>query len=201
MKKLAILILLSLFGCNEKPKENKIETPQTDTIQFKPAYKAPQAASGKLDTETEIEIDLQGDGNKTKSSLQQIKEQVGNPLEDGTPAEYIIKFDSANIPSLNIGCCAAKIINEGDLDNDGNEELSIYQEPMNGCTYTMTTYTFKNGEWKQLIPPFLIPTACNEIPLDEIKKRIFQENNKIYIYKSDMNDENFKLIKTEVKPL
>ncbi|RWW93825.1 hypothetical protein [Flavobacterium cerinum] len=199
MKKLAILLLLSVFGCNKKPTENKIETQQTDTVQFKPAYKTAEAIPEKLYSETEIEIDLQGNGNKTKASLQQIKEQVGNPLEDGTPAEYIIKFDNANIPSLNIGCCAAKLINEGDLNNDGNEELSIYQEPMNGCTYTMTTYTFKNGEWKQLIPPFLIPTACEEIPLDEIKKRVFQEKNKIYIYQTDINDENLKLIKTEAK--
>jgi hypothetical protein len=199
MKKLVILLLLSVFSCNKKTPETKIEVQQTDTLQFKPAHTTSETTSANLNPETEIEIDLLG--NSTKASLKQIKEQVGNPVEDGTPAEYIIVFNESAIPPLNIGCCAAKLINEGDLNNDGNEELSVYQEPMNGCTYTLTTYTFKNGEWKQLIPPFLIPTACEEIPLDEIKKRIFQENNKIYIYKTDMNDENFKLIKTEVKPL
>lgn len=199
MKKLIILLLLSVFACNKKTPETKTEVQQTDTLQLKPAHTISETKSANLNSETEIEINLLG--NSTKASLKQIKEQVGNPLEDGTPAEYIIVFNESAIPSLNIGCCAAKLINEGDLDNDGNEELSVYQEPMNGCTYTLTAYTFKNSEWKQLISPFLIPTACEEIRLDEIKKRIFQENNKIYIYKTDMNDENFKLIKTEVKLL
>lgn len=200
MKKLLILLLITVFACNKKTVETEIAVEQTDTIQFKPAYKTPETTS-VINPETEIKIDLQGNGEKTKATLKQLKEQVGNPLEDGFPAEYALVFDDETIPSLNIGCCAAKLINEGDLNNDGNDELSIYQEPMNGCTYTLTTYTYKNGEWKQLIEPFSIPTACEEIALDEIGKRVFKEGNEIYIYQTDMSDEDSKLIKTEAKLL
>lgn len=88
-----------------------------------------------------------------------------------------------------------RLINEGDLNNDGADELSVFQAPMNGCTYSMTAYSFKNGRWKQIIETFLIPTGCDEMNDLTLQNRIFKENNAIYYYNADLNDEKGKPIK------
>lgn len=66
---------------------------------------------------------------------------------------------------------------------------------MNGCTYSMTTYSFIGGAWKQIVETILIPTLCGDISDDNLQKRIFSQNNTIYYYETDVNDENGKLIK------
>jgi hypothetical protein len=75
----------------------------------------------------------------------------------------------------------------------------LFQAPANGCTFIMTTYTHKGGKWTKLFETFGIPTACEEITQDDIQKRVFKEDGKLYIYETDVNDENFKLVKKEVK--
>jgi hypothetical protein len=103
-----------------------------------------------------------------------------------------------NLPPINIGCCDVRIINEGDLNNDGADELSLFQAPVNGCVYSMTTHSFKNGNWLQIVKPFLIMTGCDGISNEELQKRIFTENNNIYYLDPDLNDENGALIKKKV---
>ncbi len=88
-----------------------------------------------------------------------IKEGWGNPAENGTPDEYMLKF-TGRPDSVNIGCCDARLINEGDLNGDGKEEITVYQYPYNGCTTTATTFTNKNNHWSVLFEPFMIFEAC-----------------------------------------
>lgn len=185
MKRIALFIFLLLLSCKKQMPETVIEESQS-TNQPKEKQK-----NSNL-------IDYNGDGQPDEATVKLIRQGEGNPVEDGTPSEYSIVFNG-KLPDLPIGCCDATIIDEGDLDNDGADEFSAFQSPMNGCTYSMTTYSFKKGAWMQLVKPFLIPTGCDEIPTEDLEKRVFIDNGKIYFMETDMNDEDMKLVKKEVK--
>lgn len=146
-----------------------------------------------------IQGDFNGDGHPEYATATKIKEGKGNPVEDGTPDEYEIRFSNGHIKPINAGCCEIRLINEDDLNSDGTDEISVFQAPMNGCTYSMTTYSFANGTWKQLIETFLIPTDCGRISDDDLQQRVFKENDGIYYFDTDPNDENGKVIKKLVK--
>ncbi|SEP90912.1 hypothetical protein [Epilithonimonas lactis] len=147
---------------------------------------------------TKIEGTFLGNGKKIIATVIKTKETKGNPIEDGTPAEYKIRFSDKKLKPIKAGCCETILINEGDLNNDGKDDISIYQAPMNGCTYAMTTYSFSNGNWKKTVDTFLIPTGCETITNENLQKMIFRENNQIYYLEKDLSDENRKLIKKKV---
>ncbi|MBN9336985.1 MAG: hypothetical protein J0I88_03945 [Chryseobacterium sp.] len=179
------LLLVTLINCKnpDKPKEKSVIEPS-----------APSNFGEK------IEGDFNGDGQTDFATVVKIKEGEGNPVEDGTSDEYEVRFSDKGIIPIKAGCCNIRLVNEGDLDNDGADEISLFQAPMNGCTYTMTTYSLKNATWEQIVEPFLIPTGCGDISDSDLQKRVFKENNQIYYYRTDPNDENGKLIKTLNKP-
>lgn len=143
-----------------------------------------------------IEGDFDGDGKIENAVVVKIKEGTGYIL-DGENARgiYEIQFSNKNIPNINIDCCEAILINEGDLNNDEKDEISIYQSPLNGFTYIMETFSFVDGKWIDFIPAFLIPTATNAPTEEQLKDRIFKEGESIYYYDVD---ENFNLVKTKV---
>lgn len=145
-----------------------------------------------------IKGDFNGDQKMDFAIVKKTKEQQGNPIENGTPAEYEIQFSDPTLKSMKVGCCDIRLINEGDLNNDGSDEISVFQAPMNGCTYSMTTYSFSNGKWKKLIDPFLIPTGCETLTDNDLQQRIFKENKTIYYLETDMTNENGTLVKKKV---
>jgi len=146
-----------------------------------------------------IEGHFLGNGKKIMATAIKTKEGKGNPIEDGTPDEYEIHFSDSKLKPIKAGCCEIILINEGDLNNDGTDEISIYQAPMNGCTYSLSIYSFIKGNWKKLTDTFLIPTGCEKINNVDLQKMIFRENNNIFYFKKDMSSENGKLIKKKIK--
>lgn len=144
-----------------------------------------------------IEGNFKGIGNKITATVFQTQEHKGNPLEDGTPAAYEIRFSDKNMKAIKAGCCEVILVNEGDLNRDGTDELSLYQAPMNGCTYTMSTYSYIKNSWKQVVKPFLIQTGCDNSH-DNLQGRIIREKKGIFYYQNDLNDGNGKLIRKKV---
>ena len=112
----------------------------------------------------------------------QTKQGKGNPVEDGIPDEYTVFFSDNNIKPIKIGCCDAMLVNEGDLNNDGQDDFSVYQAPENGCTYHMYTYSYQNGDWKKIVPLFLVATGCDELTDAAIQKMVFKQKDGIYFY-------------------
>lgn len=145
-----------------------------------------------------IQGDFDGDGKIEYVIAVKVKEGIGNPIDDDNaiPTEYEIQFSGNKLKPIPVGCCDLRLINEGDLNNNATDEISIFQAPMNGCTYLMATYSFINGDWKQIIKPFLIPTGCDYMSNEDLQKRIFKENNSVYYY--DTNFNNGKLIRKKV---
>jgi hypothetical protein len=195
MNKYVLVGMVAIFSCNQaKQKESNIDTlakPQALPVQTKEV--PVQTAE-----EPKLSGDFNGDGKMEFAYAIKIKEGHGNPVEDGVPDEYAIQFSDTGITSINIGCCEARLINENDLNHDDADEISIFQAPMNGNTYQMTTYTLKGNNWKELIEPFLIPTGGDEVSDKELQERIFIENDALYMYDVDYSDESFKLLKKKV---
>ncbi|GGG60609.1 hypothetical protein [Epilithonimonas arachidiradicis] len=136
-----------------------------------------------------------GNGKKVTATAIKTKEANGNPVEDGTPAEFEIRFSDSQLKPIKVGCCETILINEGDLNNDGTDEISTYQAPMNGCTYTMTTYSFIKENWIKIVQPFLIPTGCENLTEKDLQNRVFKENKNVYFLANDMSNEKGKLIR------
>lgn len=180
-------MICGLFSCSNSSQQNK-----------KPVSKDETTEAKKADTVTvgiKIQGDFDGDGQTESAFDTKTKEGKGNPIEDGTSDEYTINFSTEKLRSINLGCCNSRLINEGDLNNDGADEISVFQAPMNGCTYTMTTYSFDSNNWEEIIETFLIVTACEPISDEDLQKRIFKEDKTVYYYDSDTNDENSKLVR------
>jgi len=132
--------------------------------------------------------DFDGDGKTEKAKLVKVKSGYGNPIEDGVSDEYEIQFSNKKMKPIKIGCCEATLINEGNLNNNDKDAISIFQAPMNGCTYSMQTYTYNNGKWEKVLDPFLVPTACESYSEDRLQNLVIKENNAIYYFTIDPND-------------
>ena len=184
-----LAIAIVLISCQQSSKEEKsIDEPQIEVSKPKEIEK------NKITIGEKIQGDFDKDGKKDVAIAVKTKEGIGNPVEDGTPAEYEIQF-SNKIKSISAGCCDVILINEGDLNNDGADDISVFQAPGNGCVYSMATYFYTKGNWQKIVPTFLIPTECESVSEDELQKRVFKEGNSIYFYESDLNDESGGLVK------
>ncbi|MFD2601761.1 hypothetical protein [Flavobacterium suzhouense] len=171
----------------QKAKEGTEILPAIDE---KEEVERPPVVEGEYNPDNErIKGDFNGDGKKEYAYRVLIKRGKGNPVEDGTPDEYEIQFSDGIISSVSVGCCWFRLVNEGDLNNDGTDEFSIAQNPMNGCIGTVKTYTIKNNKGRLLINPFGF-YCCAELSVSDLSKLIMVENNIIYHYEADPNDEN-----------
>ena len=91
--------------------------------------------------------------------------------------------------------CDITLINEGDLNNDGFDDLTIVSAPLHGCTYNAITYDLSHTQPKILVPLFMVETECEALLKNELKALVGTEKDKIYHIESDVNDENFRKIK------
>ncbi|MNR05324.1 hypothetical protein D3C85_1213460 [compost metagenome] len=197
-----MIVSFFVFSCNTK--NNNEITPSSSTAKSIDTTKSETKSIQPEKTDRiligpKIEGDFDGDGKDEFALITQTKQGEGNPVEDGTSDEYTISFSNKELKPILIGCCEAQLINEGDLNQDGKEDFSVYQAPMNGTVYEMTTYSLQNSNWKQIVGTFLIPTAYEELNNEELQKRVFLENNTLYILQEDPNDENYKLIKKKIE--
>ena len=201
-KTILLFAAFLLISCSQKNKsENSIiEKSKKDSVSVKIQDKTSQAEkTNKLLIGEKIEGDFDGDGKNEFAFVTKTKEGEGNPIEDGTPDEYTISFSNSALKPIVIGCCEAQLINEGDLNQDGKDDFSIFQAPMNGCTYSMTTYSLQNSNWKQIIESFLIPTGCEGFTAEDLQKSIFLENKTVYKKERDPNNESLKLVRKKIE--
>lgn len=133
--------------------------------------------------------------------IKQTKRGHGNPIEDGVSDEYTLMSTSKTIKALKIGNIEAILINEGDLNGDGLDEISVVQTPMNGCTYYFSTFTNVNGTWKKLFEPFLFSNGCEPLKNKDLLNKVFVEKGIVYSLQVDPNDENMKLKRVKMKIL
>jgi len=186
MKKLSLLFLALLLSCKKEP----VPTPQRNPARTTQTAKKPEASAATQPIKRPIDMlyDFDGDGKNDIDGM--VMQERGQKL--------IINFQNKNIPEIRLLTGHAIPVGEGDLNGDGAAELTLAAEPNHGCTYTITTWSLQAGKWKQVFGPELFPTACETINADSVDSLIVKENGKVYFYKTDVNDEDFKKVKTEI---
>lgn len=194
MKRLVIPMTLCLAACQQTKTASPADSTRArvpDSITFTP----PVVQQAGIPSDTVFMTgDFNGDGNIDTAYATLLKPPAGEDEQ----AQYKIRFLSNTLPGMPDISGRARLINEGDLDGDGADELSTFNEPLHGCTYDLTTWTFASGEWKQFAAPQLVPTACEVFTDEQLQQRIVLENDTVFVWAEDLNDENFKLVK---KPL
>ncbi len=126
-----------------------------------------------------VKGDFNGDGIseyvwlvKPKFLKKHSEESIGEC--DGN-CECYLKFSDNNIPSIKIeNCIGGFPVNEGDLNDDGADEIGILPDWWTSCWRDYEVFTFRNGNWKYLVEPF--PTHCNQ--WDNGTKAIVKDLNK-----------------------
>ncbi len=111
------------------------------------------------------------------------KAGYGNPVEDGVPDEYALRF-TGNATAVKIGFCDARILNEGDLNGDGFEELSIFQYPENGTVCKFETFFNKEGLWTPIFDSRLIPTGGDPVPDADLQDKVMRGDGNVYYYET-----------------
>lgn len=130
--------------------------------------------------------DFNGDGNFEYAFRVLIKKGYGNPVENGTPDEYEIRFSDKKIKPIKDNYSWFLLINEGDLDNDGSDEISVREEPLNGCTSFVKTFSIKRGKAQYLFEPFSFYSGSCDNKLS-IDPQDLVENNKGVVYYYEYN--------------
>lgn len=185
---LFLLMVIQLFSaCNQ------IRSNDVNFISDTTKNKKSEAIQPKIGQR--ISGDFNGDGILENTSTKILKEGI---LEE-EPFQLEINFSSDSIKSLPFSCDRNWIwlINEGDLNGIAGDELTVYSPPNHGCTYAMTTFTFVNKNWKQLMEMFLVPTFCDEMSDEDLQKRIFIEGNDVYYFETNFDGDSTRLVKTK----
>tara|TARA_B100000745_G_C19901911_1_gene302174 strand:+ start:54 stop:557 length:504 start_codon:yes stop_codon:yes gene_type:complete len=137
--------------------------------------------------------DFNGDGIKEYAFSVQTQAGIG------TPDLYAIYFSDGQIPEIEVGCCEVVLVNEGDLNGDGADDISLFQAPMNGNTYSMTTVSLTDTTWETIVPSFFIPTAGYPLSVTDLQNRVYVKQGVMYYLVTDVNDEEMNQIEREVR--
>ena len=87
-----------------------------------------------------------------------------------------------------VGCCDGYLINEGDLDGNGTDEITVFQSPVNGCTYRFRTFTCRNGEWTEIIGHHLYPTGCEGYTAEELDDLVSLKDGKVQVTQREVTE-------------
>ncbi len=153
------------------------------------------STSGHSNTDqvTESELPQENPGEKVSGDFDGDGRQEGAGINrsEAKEEEYVIHFASSKLPQIEIGCCGSLLVNEGDLNNDGGDELNVFQSPYNGCTNSLRTYTYSNNKWRALYEPFMFSVGCStQISEQEYLDWVVAEKGEVYYHIPDPNDED-----------
>jgi len=132
-----------LTGCSgHKPDSSRasLQPEQADTN---------AAQSGVLIHGDSVKGDFNGDG----------KEEYGwAEHDDAGVASCAIAFSDKMLLSIDLGkdLYGARLINEGDLDDNGTDELSVVPYGDAGEWSNCSLYSFVDGKWLEALKPFAV---------------------------------------------
>lgn len=195
MKKLTLAAMVLFCSCHEQPAATQSAPPPpvTDTaraiapVSEDPAFDTTFSDYDVPYTDT-LQGDFNGDGQTELAFTFRTLRQRGNPMETGTSGAFEVRFSDSTIPAIKYGCCEARLVPEGDLNHDGADDFSIFEEPENGTTYEFYTYTFKSKKWQPVMDMFMVPTGGDFVPDSDLVNKVFLEKDTLYYLKTDFNE-------------
>lgn len=198
-RNLSLILLIGVLACNNSGKNainhsdsfaNRVHGVDTGVMT---AVEPPENPQVVPDT-VRVEGDFNGDGERDTAYGVLYRKAMEVEGQD----EYVIRFSDQRIKPLVTGYGEVRLINEGDLNGDGREDISVYQAPLHGCTYVMSSWAFTRGGWKQVADPWLVYSGCNYFSDDDLQSRVVMEDGIVYYYQEEPGDEHLTLVKKEM---
>lgn len=123
----------------------------------------------------------------------------GDGAESIAETQYIVRFRDNRIKPMPVMTGRhIRLVNEGDLDNDGEDEISIFVQSMRSCIYTASTWSYVGARWMRITDYWSIPTTCNYLSDEDLQERIVMEDGVLYYYETDVSDKDLPLVKKEL---
>ena len=113
------------------------------------------AVEAHLDSTPMLRGDFDGDGRQGIAML--FRHNLGFDDDRGHPAcECRLEFEDEHLPSILVpDCCLNHLVNEGDLNQDGADELGLLiLKPGDMKIYLL--YSYCDGAWKKALDPIKI---------------------------------------------
>jgi len=129
-------------------------------------------------------------GDKIIESIKLVEKRQGDDAEEDQPIiDCQIVFSNKAVPSIeDKNCFRLEFINEGDLDGDGGDELSIIQK--NRYNYDpfclMKCMTLKNGKWQEILSFSVCFNVDNFVSFESRIQKI--GNGKIKYFEAKLKD-------------
>lgn len=110
-----------------------------------------------------------------------------------------IEFSDKSIPSIKLeSCIGGSPVNEGDLNDDGTDEIGILPNWWTSCWSAYYVFTLKNGKWENLVKP--ISTHCDQWDKDiEVISKTSQKPGYVTINYSELSDDGIVVKTKQVK--
>ncbi len=123
----------------------------------------------------------------------------GGSIEAPTEKQYIVRFQDNRIKPMPVMTGRhIRLVNEGDLNADGKDEISIFVLSTRSCMYTASTWSYTAGRWIRITDYWSIPTLCDYLSDEDLQNRIVMEDGMLYYYETDVSDKDLPLIKKEL---
>ena len=150
--------------------------------------KQPEKMEGLILMGSKIQGDFNGDGEIESIEAILTKEAKGSPQTDADyePNAYELKISDKSIALKGISHSDnPKFVNEGDLNGDGTDEISVISNSPNGTQVTMEVMSYDGKSWKVLVKPEIENGLGTDLTLEDYQKRVYLKNGKIHYKTSD----------------
>lgn len=149
-----------------------------------------------------IRGDFDGDGKQeyawlTSNPKPQNKEEDFGECEG--ECVCIIHFSNKKIVPIKVPqCIDGDLHNEGDLNDDSSDELSLIPSWWTSCWMSCHVYTFQQKKWRKLVPSFSVYCSHIEDNTDWIRK-VKGKSKTVEIQESGWKEESIVLKKQQIK--
>lgn len=119
----------------------------------------------------------------------------GTPTINSPYEVWNVRFTSGSLPDLKPIDGRTRIINEGDLDYNGTDELSLFSESIHDCSLSLTTFTIEKGKWVVFTGPRNLGMDCSPLTDEDLQKRLVLENDTLIFWRGERTNNVYRLDK------